>query len=172
MIPGLAKLPYVEWLKLMKIPSLVYRRLRGDSIEIYRYMHNIYEVYSETLLPAWKSEGLATRGHQLRLQKRHCKSKIRANFCSYKMVNAWNRLPEKVVLSHSVNCFKGRFDAFFWENCNETDLDLMLSNAFSRKFHSLDEDDKEYQDSVFDWSSDLGPTATDDDDDGWWMMVQ
>ena len=42
----------------------------------------------------------------------------------------------------------------------------MLSNAFSRKFHSLDEDDKEYQDSVFDWSSDLGPTATDDDDDG------
>ena len=44
MISGLAKLPYVERLKLMKMPSLVYRRLRGDSVEIYKYTHNIYEV--------------------------------------------------------------------------------------------------------------------------------
>ena len=38
MIPGLAKLPYVERFKLMKTPSLVYRRLRGDLVEINKYM--------------------------------------------------------------------------------------------------------------------------------------
>ena len=128
----------------------MYRRLREDSIEIYKSTHNIDRIDSETLLPAWKSEGLATRGHQLRLQKRYSKSKIHASFFSYRMVNIWNRLPEKVVLSSSVNCFKGRYHAFFGENCYETDLDRILSNAFSSKSDSLDEDKEENQDSVFD----------------------
>jgi hypothetical protein len=34
MVPGLAKLCYEERLKKMDLPSLAYRRARGDAIEI------------------------------------------------------------------------------------------------------------------------------------------
>jgi hypothetical protein len=35
---------------------------------------------------------------------------MRSNFFGYRIVNMWNTLPEEVVSSPSVNCFKGRFD--------------------------------------------------------------
>ena len=34
-IPGLKDLPYVQRLKAMKLPSMSYRRIRGDLIETY-----------------------------------------------------------------------------------------------------------------------------------------
>ena len=167
MVQGMANLPHEERLKTMKLPSLVYRRLRGDSIELYKYKHNIYKTDSDALLPAWKSEGLATRGHQLRLLKRHCKSRTRSNFFSYRMVNIWNRLPEKVVLSSSVNCFQGRFDSFFWDNWYETDLEQILSNAFATKFDNFKDFDEEYleEDTFPDRSTGIWPIATEYDDD-------
>ncbi len=36
MIPGLKNLPYEERLKALQLPTLVYRRLRGDMIEAYK----------------------------------------------------------------------------------------------------------------------------------------
>ena len=39
----------------------------------------------------------------------------------------------------------------------------MLSSALSSKFDSLNDNDEEYQDSVFNWSAGLWPTSTDDD---------
>ena len=159
MVPGMAKLPCEERLKTMKMPSLVYRRLRGDSIESYKYKHNIYKTDSEVLLPAWKSEGLATRGHQLRLLKRHCRSRTRSNFFSYRMVNIWNRLPQMVILSSSANCFKGRFDSFFRDNCYETDLKQIRSNAFATKLDNFNYFDEEYfeEDTFPDRSTGIWP---------------
>jgi hypothetical protein len=43
-IPGLKGKPYEERLKIMKLPSLRYRRLRGDLIEAYKYTHGLYKV--------------------------------------------------------------------------------------------------------------------------------
>ena len=39
MVPGLAKLSYEERLKKLSIPSLSYRRFRGDMIEVYKYLY-------------------------------------------------------------------------------------------------------------------------------------
>ena len=43
MIPGMAKHPYEVRLRRLDLPSLVYRRTRGDAIEVYKYMHGIYK---------------------------------------------------------------------------------------------------------------------------------
>jgi len=44
------------------------------------------------------------------LQKRDCCGQLRQNFFSMRVANVWNSLPENVVMSPTVNCFKGRFD--------------------------------------------------------------
>ena len=76
-------------------------------------MNGIYKVNSADILPRHKFAGPATREHSLKLEKRDCKSRIRANFFGYRVVNVWNSLPEDVVAASSVNCLKGRLDSLF-----------------------------------------------------------
>ena len=42
-IKGLKNLSYHDRLSKLKLPSLEYRRLRGDFIEIYKIVHKIYD---------------------------------------------------------------------------------------------------------------------------------
>jgi len=42
MVPGLAKLNYEERLRRIDLPTLAYRRTRGDAIEAYKYLHGKY----------------------------------------------------------------------------------------------------------------------------------
>ena len=45
MIPGLKDLSYPEGLRALKLPTLVYRRLRGDMIETYKVIRKVYDTY-------------------------------------------------------------------------------------------------------------------------------
>ena len=105
-VPVFAKLPYKERLRRLELTSLEDRRLRGDVIEAFKYMHKIYNVDESEMLPRHTQEGMMTRGHSLKLLKRSCNSQVRANFFGLRVVNKWNLLPENVVVSSSVNCFK------------------------------------------------------------------
>jgi len=128
MIPGFDKLSYEERLRRMGLPTLEYRRMRGDMIETYKYLHGVYtDDEVSAFLPLHKSTGMTTRGQQLKLQKRECRGKLRANFFSYRVCNIWNSLPEEVVMSNTVNCFKGRFDRC----CSE--LRFCKTNDFEEK---------------------------------------
>ena len=42
-LPGLKNLPYSERLKICKIPTLHYRRIRGDMIETYKVVSGKYQ---------------------------------------------------------------------------------------------------------------------------------
>jgi len=65
-----------------------------------------------TLLPlADDISTIVTRGYTLKQKKRDCRTSVRQNFFSYRIVNSWNSLPDSVVSAPSVNCFKHRFDA-------------------------------------------------------------
>jgi len=93
MINGLKKVPCEERLKLMDLPSLSYRRLRGDAIEAYKFVHGKYSVDWSSLLPlADETSTVVTRGHTFKLKKRDCKTSVLLNFFSYRIVNFWNSL--------------------------------------------------------------------------------
>ena len=46
LIISLKKLSYVERLKQLQLPTLKYRCLRGDMIEVFKTVHNYYELVS------------------------------------------------------------------------------------------------------------------------------
>ena len=84
----------------LDLPSLVYRRYRGNAIEVYKYLRGAYTVDSSSLLLL--TAETRTRGHGFKLLKRH--------FFSMRVVNLWNSLPDDVVTAPTLNTFKNRID--------------------------------------------------------------
>ena len=60
-------MPYEQHLKLMDLPSLVYRQCRGDMIEVYKYMHGNYSAPTNSILK--KSFTICTARSQLQAIK-------------------------------------------------------------------------------------------------------
>ena len=109
-IPGMKGLSYEQRLRVMKLPSLQYRRKRGDLIEVYKYVNGHYNVNSNLLC---KDTSRRTRGHAHKLTKRSCNLNVRQNFFSFRVVNTWNNMPSYVVEAPSLNSFKARLDKHF-----------------------------------------------------------
>jgi len=71
-LPQLKNLKYEDRLRACKLPTLYFRRIRGDMIETFKIVTGIYDkLVSPTMLAAYSSyaSSYATRGHDLRLQK-------------------------------------------------------------------------------------------------------
>jgi len=83
-------------------------------IEVYKFTHGIY-ISGDNLLP--RASKSVLRGHEYKLKKRHCRTQLRANFFSYRVVNLWNRLPDDVISASSVNTFKSRLDKYSANYC-------------------------------------------------------
>ncbi len=52
-LPGMKDLPYPERLRRLKLPTLSYRRLRGDLIEAYKMTNGLYEQDCTSCLKLW-----------------------------------------------------------------------------------------------------------------------
>ena len=108
MIPELKHLEYEKRLEAMNLPSLAYRRHRGDMIETFKYLHGIYKVQEKIL--KLKPTNHGTRSNGFTLAKDHCHLAARCNFFSQRVPHSWNDLPKHVVNAPSVNAFKTRLD--------------------------------------------------------------
>ena len=91
----------------MNLPSMKYRRERGDMIETYKYTHGLYSVNSSLFV---LDTATTTRGHKYKLKKLRCCSSLRQNFFSFRVVDSWNALPPDVVNAPSLQAFKCRLD--------------------------------------------------------------
>ncbi|MBA5248939.1 MAG: hypothetical protein FE834_05320 [Gammaproteobacteria bacterium] len=109
LVHGFDAIPYEQRMRHLKIPSMYYRRARGDMIEVFKYLHGIYKTGS----PLIRDSNTRTRGHSLKLRKRYSRLDLRHNFFGFRVVDLWNDLPESVVAAESVNCFKSRLDAYW-----------------------------------------------------------
>ena len=109
-IPGLYNMSYEERLAELKLPSLRFRRKRGDLIEMYKYTHAFYDVNKSLI---HYSDNTSTRGHNYKLETRNSNLDLRHFFFTYRTVKVWNDLPSEIVNSPSMNVFKARIDNHF-----------------------------------------------------------
>ena len=113
LVISLKHLPYTERLQRLKLPTLKYRRLRGDMIEVFKIIHNFYDSCAVVKLNFHPLS--ITRGNKFKLQKFNCHYNIRKYSFGSRVVNVWNSLPDYVVEAESVNAFKNRLDKH-WSN--------------------------------------------------------
>ena len=95
---------YEERLKRMDLPSLRYRRVKGDMIETYKYTHSKYTVNEDLV----RNEYRVARGHSLKLW--NCGSATRFNFYSFRIVDSWNFLLEDIINAPTLDTFNARLD--------------------------------------------------------------
>ena len=113
MIPCIRDQSYEERLRYLKLPTLVFRRLRGDLIHVFKYLKGYYKNGADLFTLC---DNDRTRGHNLKLRTKQCKSHQRMNFFTQRTITWWNALPQYVVDSETVNMFKNKMDSHFEKN--------------------------------------------------------
>ena len=102
----------------MRIPSMSFRRFRGDLIEIYKYTHVFYNCPSPFVI---NSEN-RTRGHNFKITKQPCNTSLRQKFFTIKAVDSWNNLNKKIVNAKSLDSFINLIDKEFKDLMYETNV--------------------------------------------------
>jgi len=102
------KLNYSDRLRFLDMPTLKYRRARGDMIEVYKILHGFYDVDVVPIL--LRNYDTRTRGNDLKLLHSRSRLDLRKYSFSSRIVGLWNMLPNSVVLSETVNGFKNSLD--------------------------------------------------------------
>ena len=98
---------YCERLKELNLPTLDYRRRRGDLIQTYKIVKGIDRVEGGFLKP---NKNIQTRGNSKKLEKERLKTNERRNFFSARIVNSWNKLQETTVSAKNLNKFKAELE--------------------------------------------------------------
>ena len=88
--------------------NLVQRRLHGDLREVFKINKNIDNLDPNKLFTF--DRNTRTRGHTLKMYKNKCNLDIRKNFFSNRVIDSWNKLPQYVIDSGSLNIFKKHLD--------------------------------------------------------------
>ena len=104
---------------ILKLPSLVDRRRRGDLIQMFKLINNIDSIILHNPIKFYNTDG-RTRGHSLKIlretvnKQNNCKfNTIRHNFFTNRVARDWNDLTQEIVESKKVNQFKNRIDKHF-----------------------------------------------------------
>ena len=117
MIPGFRSLSYPDRLKKLKLPSLTYRRLRGDLIEIYKILSEKYDPDVTKGFIKLRDECVApgapqTRGNTQKIYVEKKTHLLRQQSFPHRAVNVWNDIPDKVIRAETTNAFEARLDRF------------------------------------------------------------
>ena len=111
MIPELKHLSYPERLKKLKLPTMAYRRARGDMIEVFKIVAQIYDTKTtDNILSFRENMNMSLRGHEFTLEHKRLSCPPRIHFFANRIVNNWNSLPNYVVNAGSLNIFKNSLD--------------------------------------------------------------
>ena len=109
-IQGLRNLPYRERLRHLNLHSLERRRVRGDMIEVYKWMKGYNKGDINKVLMV-REQG-RTRSNGFKLDKFRFNKDIGKNWFTNRVVDEWNGLSTHVVSANTLDSFKRRLDKF------------------------------------------------------------
>ena len=121
---GISTMSYEERLKQLRLPSLEYRRFRGDLIEVFKIVHNFYDPATTNNLFTF-SDVDSTRGHNLKLKMRTTNTTLFNKFFTNRIIKAWNKLTTEAVNASSLNAFKNSIDRYFKDSIHSVNLDFI-----------------------------------------------
>ena len=108
-IKKLNDVPYEDRLRKINLPSLEFRQLRGDMLQVFKIAHNFYD--PDTTSSIFKfNKNSRLRGHNFKIIKQRVNKSKYASFFSNRVVNSWNNLPSYIVNAKTINEFKNSFD--------------------------------------------------------------
>jgi len=121
---GLRELSYQERLTYLKLPSLEFRRIRGDLIETYKILHQKYDPETTKTLLKLAPNDNQTRTNSLKLMKDRTNQNSFKYYFTNRVINIWNSLPFEVVTAKTVNSFKNKIDKALKDYTYQTNIEL------------------------------------------------
>ena len=109
-VPEIKDLSYEERLRELNLPTLEYRRRRGDLIQMFKTLHGIDDIDSSKFVTLNEN---TTRGHSLKLNKPRCLKSLRQNAFPARCIDDWNSLPNDLVCIEKLDTFKNRLDVLW-----------------------------------------------------------
>ena len=138
LLPGYKELSSEERLRKLKLPTLAFRRKRGDMIEIFKLTSGIYDT---SLPPIFKmNKDTITRGHSKKIYSQRANKNIRKNFFTFRTTQTWNNLPENVVNANKTKLFESRLDRYWKNQDNMYNYEANLTTGTEIKSYEEDED--------------------------------
>ena len=92
LVPGLKDLGYEDRLRRLDMPSLSYRRHRGDMIELFKMLNEKYDAESCPILT--RNESI-TRSNTMKLYKTRVRTKLRQHDFTSRITESWNSLQRR-----------------------------------------------------------------------------
>ena len=102
-VPGLRDMEYSDRIKHLKLATLMFRRIRGNMIEIYKTINVCGPKAASQLIQLNKNK--STRGHSINIRSDHANRDIRRNYLLQRAATMWNNLTEAVVMAKTTNTF-------------------------------------------------------------------
>ena len=105
---------YEHRLEILNLDTLEIRRVKFDLIIMYKIYHNIIDInYTDLFLDDIASTNYNLRGHKNKIQpQKYSGSTIRHSFFCNRIINLWNKLPEHIINSITLQNFKTRLNQF------------------------------------------------------------
>ena len=110
LINGLQNLPYHKRLSKLNLHSLEKRRLRGDLIEVFKWIKGYNQGNIGKMFYVEKSD--RTRGNGFKLKKVRYIKDSSGHWFINRVVNEWNSLSKEVVTAETLTKFKKKLDEF------------------------------------------------------------
>ena len=120
-------LSYEDRLIKLGLPSLEFRRHRGDMIGVFKITNKIYD--TQTTNTFFDFSESITRKNGKKLTKHHVNFKPFQEFFTNRTINLWNSLPGKIVNADCVNDFKNYFDNLYRAHMYQTNMSIGKEHA-------------------------------------------
>ena len=108
-VPSLYDLPYDQRLLRLGLYPLKDRRQRGDMITVYNILNGRINMDSNKICQLSNGSRI-TRSHNQQLQGDICRTEMRKNSFSQRIILPWNQLDPFTVISTTIDSFKERYD--------------------------------------------------------------